>query len=316
MAVASATSPDRVLTGILLMLGFCLIAPWIDVAAKLAAAWVSSGMITLARFAVQGALMGAVMGPMGLTARLRRGLWGLVALRAAVAVVATFAFVAAIAVMPLADAMAIVYVQPFMVLLLGWALMGEAVGPRRLAAAGAGFAGALLVIQPNFAAFGAVALLPLVTAGCFAVYVLVTRHLRGMHPVAMQFHTAWMAVAMTLPFLLAAGNAAGWTPALLETALPWQAWVCLLGVGVAASVSHLSMTYALRFAPSATLAPLGYLEIPVVAVLGYLVFDDLPGPMAWAGILVIAGAGLYVIHRERATARDGARPVSLPPAAP
>jgi drug/metabolite transporter (DMT)-like permease len=316
MTSVPAHAPDRVLPGILLMLGFCLVAPWIDVAAKLAAIWASTGMIMLARFAVQGTIMGAAMAPMGLTVRLPRRLWALVALRAAMALLSTFTFVAAIAVMPLADAMAIAYVQPFVVLLLGWALMGESVGPRRLAASAVGFAGALLVIRPNFAAFGAVALLPLAAAGSFAIYVLVTRHLRGLHPVAMQFHTSWVAVAMALPFLLVAGNLAGWAPARMEAQLPWQAWACLLGVGIAGSISHLSMTYALRFAPSSTLAPLGYLEIPVVAVLGYLVFSDLPDPMAQAGILVIVAAGLYVIHRERIVARAAGRPVSLPPSTP
>jgi drug/metabolite transporter (DMT)-like permease len=312
MSSARPASPDRILPGIVLMLGFCLIAPLLDVAAKLAAFWTSVGMITFARFAVQGTLMGALMAPLGLSLRLPRRLWALMALRAGMSVLSTFAFVASIAVMPLADAIAIVYVQPFMVLLLGWALMGEAVGPRRLAAAGVGFAGALLVIQPNFAAFGAVALLPLVTAVSFALYVLVTRHLRGLHPVAMQFHTAWFAVAMALPLLVAAQ---GWAPARIDTVLPWQAWACLFAVGFFASVSHLSMTYALRFAPSATLAPLGYLEIPVVAVLGYLVFDDLPGPLAWTGIAVISAAGLYVIHRERLAARAPTL-VSRPPSAP
>ena len=294
---------DRVLLGIVLMLGFCLIAPLIDVAAKLAAAYVSVGMVTLARFVVQGALMGGLLAPMGLDARLPRRLWGLVALRAAMSVLATFAFVAAVAVMPLADAVAIVYVEPFVVMLLGWLWMGESVGPRRIAAAAVAFAGALLVIQPNFAAFGWVAVLPLVTAVSFGLYVLVTRRLRGMHPVAMQFHTAWIAVAMALPLLLGLGNGLGWAPALLTAEAPGVAWLLLLGVGVAASVSHLSMTLALRFAPSATLAPLGYLEIPVVAVLGYLVFADLPGPLAWAGIVTITLAGLYLIHRERLALR-------------
>ena len=315
MTTAPALAPDRILPGILLMLGFCVVAPLIDVAAKLAAIWVSVGMITLARFAVQGALMGALMAPLRLTLRLPRRLWGLLALRAAMSLIATFAFVAAIAVMPIADAVAIVYVQPFVVLLLGWALLGEAVGPRRLAAAGVGFAGALLVIQPNFAAYGVVALLPLVTAVSFGLYVLVTRHLRGLHPVPMQFHTAWLAVAMALPLLLAAGGPSGWPPARLDTALPWQAWACLVGVGLAASVAHLFMTFALRFAPSATLAPLGYLEIPVVAVLGYAVFADLPDPLAWAGIAVITAAGLYVIHRERRAAR-AVPAFSRPPSGP
>jgi len=294
---------DRPLLGVLLMLGFCLVAPLIDVAAKLAAAFVSVGMITLARYVVQGALMAAMLPPMGLDLRLPRRLWGMMALRAAMSLVSTFAFVAAVAVMPLADAVAIVYVEPFVVMLLGWLLMAEAVGPRRIAAASVGFVGALLVIQPNLAAFGAVALLPLLTAVSFAVYVLATRQMRGMHPVAMQFHTAWMAVAMGLPLVLGLGTGLGWAPAALEAVPSAWAWGLLFGVGLAASVSHLCITWALRLAPSSTLAPLGYLEIPVVAVLGWLVFADLPGTVALAGIVLITGAGLYVIHRERVAAQ-------------
>lgn len=304
MAAAGLVA-DRPMLGVVLMLGFCVVAPLIDVAAKLAAGFVSVGMVTLARYAVQGVLMGALLGPLGCDARLPRRIWGLMALRAATSLVATFAFVAAVATMPLVDAMAIVYVHPFLVMLLGWALMAEAVGPRRILAAGVGFLGALLVIQPNFAEVGAVALLPLVTAGSFAVYVLATRHLRGLHPVAMQFHTAWLAVAMGLPAIGLLGGLGGWAPAQLGAVPSAAVWALLGAVGLAASVSHLMMTWALRFAPSATLAPLGYLEIPVVAVLGWLVFADLPGPMALAGIGTVTAAGLYVIHREQRLGRGG-----------
>ena len=306
---AGLAAPDRVPLGVALMLGFCLIAPIIDVAAKLASESTSQGTITLARFTVQAVLMAPLLPLLALDLRLPRRLWGAVALRAAMALVSTFAFVAAVAVMPLADAVAIVYVLPFMVMLLGWGLLGERVGPRRLAAAAAGFGGALLVIQPNFADFGAVALLPLVAALSFSIYVLVTRQMRGMHPVAMQFHTAWVAVLIGVPAMAVAGAGLGWEPAQIDLRLPGAVWATLFVMGLAASVSHLSMTYALRFAPSSTLAPLGYLEIPVVTVMGFVVFADLPGAMAWTGIAVITGAGLYVIHRERVNARALTPPV-------
>ena len=63
------------------------------------------------------------------------------------------------------------------------------------------------------------------------------------------------------------------------------------------------MTYALKYAPSATLAPLHYSEIVIAVVLGYLIFDDFPNAMTWAGIAVIVSSGLYIIHRERLAAR-------------
>jgi drug/metabolite transporter (DMT)-like permease len=80
-------------------------------------------------------------------------------------------------------------------------------------------------------------------------------------------------------------------------------WAFLAGVGVAATVSHLAITYALKFAPSATLAPLHYLEIVAAVALGYLIWGDFPTPLTWIGIALIIGSGLYVIHRERLAAR-------------
>ena len=79
-------------------------------------------------------------------------------------------------------------------------------------------------------------------------------------------------------------------------------WLWLLGVGFFATLSHMMMTYALSLAPSSTLAPLQYLELPVATLLGYLVFNDFPNSISLAGIAVIIGAGLYMIHRERVNA--------------
>jgi drug/metabolite transporter (DMT)-like permease len=160
----------------------------------------------------------------------------------------------------------------------------------------------MLVIQPSLAAFGTVALYPLGTAVAFAAYMLVTRRLaRDMAPVAMQVQTSLAGSLMCLPVLaLAEGSGI----ALIDPVLPaGAAWLWLAGVGFWAAVSHMLMTYALRFAPSATLAPLQYLEIPVAVALGYLVFGDFPNPLTWAGIAVITGSGLYIIHRERLAAR-------------
>jgi drug/metabolite transporter (DMT)-like permease len=63
------------------------------------------------------------------------------------------------------------------------------------------------------------------------------------------------------------------------------------------------MTYALTIAPAATLAPLHYLEIVTAAILGFYIFDDIPNGLALWGIVIIMASGLYVVHRERVTAR-------------
>lgn len=303
MTTALARSSDRILPGVVLMLAFCALAPLLDVSSKLAAeAGVPVGQITAARFVVQGALMLPVVLVMRLDWRLSPRMLALVSLRALFLLLSTFAFVSGIAVMPVADALAIAFVEPFILLILGRLIFGDEVGPRRIAASAVGFCGALLVIQPSLAAFGLVALWPLGTAFFFAFYMLVTRAMSaGMHPVAMQFHTSWTGALMCLPVLwLADGSGV----AALDPVSPaGLQWLWLFGVGFWAAVSHICMTYALKYAPSATLAPLHYTEIVVAVALGYAVFGDFPNLLTWAGIAVIVSSGLYVIHRERLAAR-------------
>ena len=304
---------DRVPLGVAFMVLFCLLAPLIDVAAKMAAQHVTVTQVTAARYGFQIVLMLPLMLVSGGLGALPRGAFPFLLLRAVAGLVSTYSFVAAVQVMPIADALAIVFVEPFILMALGFLLFGDRVGPRRIIASLIGFGGALLVIQPNFAIFGAVALWPLVTAVAFAFYVLVTRRLsRALSPVAMNFHTAWIAVLLMLPVL---GLGQLWHVPLL--ALSWPApvvWLQLVGVALAATVSHLFISYALRFAPSATLAPLHYLEIVSAAAFGWLFFRDWPNLTSWAGITIITASGLFLIWREHQL--DRAAKVGTAPASP
>ncbi|TKA95806.1 DMT family transporter [Cereibacter changlensis] len=300
-------STDRILPGVALMLAFCVLAPLLDVSSKLSSATIPVGQITTARFVVQAALMLPVVLVMRLGWRMSRGLAGMILLRAMFLILSTYSFVAAVQVMPIADALAIAFVEPFIVLILGKLLFGDEVGPRRIAASVVGFGGALLVIQPSLAAFGLVALWPLGTAFFFSFYMLATRQIsRSMHPVTMQLHTSLAGLVILLPLMLAADLLA--IPTLDPVMPQGLDWLWLFGVGFWAALSHMCMTYALKFAPSATLAPLHYLEIVAAVGLGYAVFGDFPNAITWAGIGVITGSGLYIIARERAVAQGRVLP--------
>lgn len=301
---------DTTLRGIVLMLLFCMIAPLLDVSSKLAAeGGMPVGQITTARFLVQGMLMLPVVLAMGVSLHLSPRALAFTCLRAVFLILSTFSFVSGIAVMPVADALAIAFVEPFILLILGSLIFGDQVGPRRIAACAVGFGGALLVIQPSIQVFGLVALWPLGTAFFFAFYMLVTRAISAyMHPVAMQFHTSWTGLLICLPIMVGF-NGSGIGP--LDPIWPGGLnWLWLFGVGFWAAVSHMSMTYALKYAPSATLAPLHYSEIVVAVILGYLIFGDFPNALTWTGIAIIVASGLYIIHRERSVARQKAHPAT------
>lgn len=294
-----AAPADRTLAGILCMVGFTVVAPMMDAFAKATPAHVPILQILAARFGIQVLVLVPVAGLFGLSAGAAPREWGLHLLRALLLLAATGMFFEALRHMPIANAIAIFFVEPFILTLLGGLLLGEEVGRRRIAACAVGFAGALMVIQPSFADLGPVALLPLGTAFCFAFYMVMTRSMaRRTHPIDLQAKTAVAASAVVLPVLLGfeGSGVAALDPVRPEGLALWT----LLGVGVAATISHLFISFALRLAPAATIAPLQYLEIVAATALGYWIFGDFPGLLTWAGIAVIVGSGLYVFARERA----------------
>jgi len=143
--------------------------------------------------------------------------------------------------------------------------------------------------------------LPLMVALCFALFMLLTRSLaQNADPVALQALSALLATPMVGFGLVLAALWAPHAPAAPWPELSAQTAILLLGVGVLGTVAHLLVTWALRFAPSASLAPLQYLEIPVAAVLGLWLFGDWPNALAQLGIAISVSAGLFVMLQARA----------------
>lgn len=289
---------DRATLGILLMVGFALLAPVMDTFAKLIGDAMAVGQVAAIRFAVQAALLL----PLALTLRCLHlpgpAEAALHLLRAGLILVATACFFYALRFMPIADALAIFFVEPFILTLLGAVFLSEAIGIRRILACSVGFAGALLIIQPKFQDVGPVALAPLATAALFACYMILTRRMaQRMHPIALQTHTGLAALVLALPVLWAF-NGSGVTELDPIWPAPREMWL-LLGVGGVATVSHICISYALRFAPASTIAPIHYLEIVSATILGFWIFGDLPDALSVAGITLIVGSGFYVFLRER-----------------
>ena len=275
--------------------------------AKVLGDTVSLGQLILTRFGVQAVILVPLVVVMGGTLRMTRRIAALTALRTVLHMVGIGAMFTSLRFLPLADAIAIAFVMPFIMLLLGKYVLGEDVGPHRLIACVIGFAGTLLVVQPNFAQVGAPALLPLLVAVVFALFMLVTRQIaREVDPITLQANSGLLALVILLPLLAVFAQ----MPAL-SLALPvGNEWSLLALLGILGTLAHLVMTWSLRFAPSATLAPMQYLEIPIATVIGWLIFRDLPNGLAALGIAVTIAAGLYVILREQRLSRLPAPPVA------
>lgn len=297
---------DKPLLGVILMLGFCIVAPMGDAVAKLLGQSVPLGQLLFIRFAVQALVLIPLVWATRRMWRMQgRVLW-LTLFRTVLHIFGIGAMFSALQYLPLADAVAIAFVMPFLMLLLGKFVLGEEVGSRRLWACVVGFIGTLMVVQPSFVEVGWPALLPLVVAVNFSVFMLVTRQIaKETDPVGLQAVSGVMAVAIMGPLLLMT-QSSGIFALTLKTPTGAE-WSLLLAIGLLGSLAHLLMTWSLRYAPSATLAPMQYLEIPVATIIGLIVFSDFPNGLALAGIMVTIAAGLYIVLRERAIAQAEAQ---------
>ena len=298
---------DRPLLGIMLMLGFCVLAPVGDAVAKVLGQTVPIGQLVLIRFAVQAVLLVPLVWATNRVWRMTPRVAWLTFVRTVLHILGIGTMVTALKYLPLADAIAIAFVMPFIMLILGKYALHEEVGSRRIIACAVGFAGTLLIVQPSFVEVGWPALLPVAVAFNFALFMLVTRHIaKETDPISLQAVSGVMATVAMLPILLVFQGST-FTQLQLVQVSNFD-WTLLLSIGVLGTAAHLLMTWSLRYAPSATLAPMQYLEIPFATILGLLVFGELPNPVAAIGIVITVVAGLYVILRERAIARKLAVP--------
>ena len=295
---------DRPVLGVLLMLGFCAVAPLADALAKILGAHMGVGQLVLIRFLAQFIILTPVVLALGRMVWPRGRLLRLMLFRTVLHILGIGTMFLSLMYLPLADAIAIAFVMPFILLILGHFILHEVVGARRIAACAVGFLGTLMVVQPSFAEVGWPALLPLIVAVVFAVFILVTRRVaKEIDPITLQAVSGAMALAMLVP-LLALG-ALGNVPGLSLSPPPGGLWTLVIGLGLLGTFGHLLMSWSLKFAPSATLAPMQYLEIPFAAVYGWLIFRDFPDGLALAGIVVTIAAGLYIVLRENAVSRSG-----------
>ncbi|MEL6889228.1 MAG: DMT family transporter [Pseudomonadota bacterium] len=299
-------SQDKPLLGVVLMLGFCIVAPMGDAVAKLLGQSVPLGQLLFIRFAVQALVLIPLVWATRRLWRMKGRVLRLTILRTLLHIFGIGAMFSALQYLPLADAVAIAFVMPFLMLLLGKFVLGEEVGARRLWACVVGFIGTLMVVQPSFVEVGWPALLPLVVAVNFSVFMLVTRQIaKETDPVGLQAVSGVMAVLIMGPILLLT-QSSGVFALTLKTPTGVE-WSLLLAIGLLGTLAHLLMTWSLRYAPSATLAPMQYLEIPVATIIGLIVFSDFPNGLALAGICITIAAGLYIVLRERSIARMEAR---------
>lgn len=296
-ASTSAADQTAIIRGLGLVTVAMILLPGQDTIAKYISDTVSPASLSWARFLLQVLFtLPFILYFQGARGLIPNRLW-LNVVRGTLIAASSTAFFAAIKVMPIADAIAIFFIEPFILTILSAVVDNEKVGWRRWTAVAAGFVGVLIVVQPSWDVFGPISLVPALGGALFAVYVLLNRR-TSVHdtPLTMQF-TAGLSALAILTVVLIVGGALGIAD-LAPSQVGAREVGFLLLMGIFGTSGHLLFVKASQLAPSSLIAPMQYIEIVCAALLGYLVFGDFPNLTKWVGIAIIVGSGAYVFWRE------------------
>jgi drug/metabolite transporter (DMT)-like permease len=190
---------------------------------------------------------------------------------------------------PLATATVLFFTAPIYATILGAVIHGERVGPRRIAASVAGFAGALVILRPGFEAFHPAMLTALGSSALFAVALTMSRGLANADgTLSTYFSSVVITVVVTVPL-----------------ALPvWQyptdpvTWFAVAVLVITSAVRGLADIQAYRYGEAAILAPIAYLRLVVIGLGAWLLFaETIDGP-TWIGAAIIIASTLYIARRE------------------
>ncbi|MEP4197335.1 MAG: DMT family transporter [Aliishimia sp.] len=238
---------------------------------------------------------------------------GLHLVRAALLVMANSCFYAALVAMPIATATAIYFVAPLIVTLLAIPVLGERVGPRRIAAISVGFCGVLVILGPEIASaagLGWIVVLPVLAASGYATMSVLTRKLGARAPASVL--SFWVQVAFLMSggmmWLVAGDGRFAQAPDVSKSAdfllraWVWPDrgdWIWIASLGILSGIVGYVMSQAYRLAAAATVAPFEYMLMLYALFWGWMVFGEWPGQTVFVGAGIIISSGIYIVWRER-----------------
>ncbi|MEM9852914.1 MAG: DMT family transporter [Pseudomonadota bacterium] len=201
--------------------------------------------------------------------------------------------VAAFTLLGLVESLAIFTCYPLIVAALSGPILGERVGIYRWVAIGIGFLGVMIILQPGFAVFSPMALVPLLSSAMFALYALLTRYAARQDSAATSFFWTGTAGAVAM-------TAVGiwfWEP---MTAPDW-AWMTLLCM--TGALGHFLLIRCYEVAEASAVQPFAYLQLVFGSALGVVVFGEIIRWNVSLGAAIVVTAGLFTLWRERRAAR-------------
>ena len=221
---------------------------------------------------------------------LRTGRPGMLILRGLLSVAAFSFFLVGLKLMPLADTFALFMSAPLLVTVLCGRMLGEPATRAQWVAVLIGFGAVLFMIRPGGVIPFPGALVMLASVSCFSFSIIITRSLGRTETASM------MTAFVMLTFVVVTGvlSPLDWvTPTLPDLGL-------MLLLGALAATAMYGSIYAYRNGPPALMAPFQYVSLVWAAMVGFLVFGDVPDLSVVIGGVIIVASGIFVLRSERA----------------
>ncbi|PRZ46621.1 DMT family transporter [Tritonibacter scottomollicae] len=237
-------------------------------------------------------------------------------MRVAAVAFANISFFSGLAVLPLAEAVAIAFATPLIVTILSVLFLKERVGPWRWGAVIVGFSGILVIVKPGMDAFQPYALLPFFGSCGYATLHILTRRAGGSDKAAtLSFYPTlgFLIISALAGLIFGHGNWATGAPLTDVVLKPWAwpdgfEWGIFAVAGVSGAIGGYLVGQAYRMCEAGLVAPFEYIAMPLAVVWGVLVFAEWPDQSVWLGSALIIGAGLVSLWRETRTPGPPPRP--------
>jgi len=262
--------------------------------------WIRSGVSLLVLFVAVLSFSGG--------ADLRGRQVGVMITRGLMGSLAYIAYYLAIVIMPLAEAVAIVFTAPIFVTLFSALLFGERVGPRRWAAVILGFVAVFIVLGPQGQFLRLASALAFAAAVTYAAMVLLTGFVKsGNTTLGISFYAAvgfllGVILASSVVALLPPIESSNSTVQFLLRDWRWPSMFhlfVLVVLGFIATIGQYALVKAYSVAPMSTVAPFEYSYVIWAVLFGYLFWDEIPSKWTWLGLSLLVSCNLYILYRER-----------------
>jgi len=200
--------------------------------------------------------------------------------------------------LPLANNIALFFVEPLILTILSVVILKEKLQKNHIIAVFIGLIGTMIIIRPNWSAYGIAAILPILAAFFYALYLMSLKQISTKsNAKSLQFYIGFISTIF-LSIVMVISEIVNFET-FQYTEVNNNHWWLILVLGVITTIVQLLISQAFYYSKASSLASFQYLEIISASILGWIIFNHIPDNLTILGAMIVIFSGLYLIRHER-----------------